>query len=364
MSVASFPLSLQSTQKYQGPNRPQEPKEPFPYKAEAVKIQNADVTLDGTLTIPEGQGPFPAVILIHGSGPNDRDETVFSHKPFLVLADYLTRKGIAVLRYDKRGTHQSTGNYKASTSVEFASDASKAFEYLKTRPDIDGKNIGLLGHSEGGVVAPMVAAQNDDVRFIVMMAGSVIPGDEILLSQVKALGKGAGESAAGIENDLAIARETYAIVKAEKDDNVAITKIKAMRKSLNAPEYKVTGKLKASDQSQLDGQLKMMVSPWYRFFISYDPRAALAKVDCPVLAINGDHDVQVDAQANLPEIKKALDAGGNKDVTEVTMPGLNHLFQTCKTGLPSEYSSIEETMSPKALQTIGDWITEHVKTKS
>jgi len=359
-SGASLPLTMAASAGYKGPNRPQEPKPPFSYKCEDVKVANGDVSLAGTLTIPEGTGPFPAVVLIHGSGSHDRDETIFSHKPFLVLADYLTRRGIAVLRYDKRGAGKSTGDAKAATSKDFASDAQKALEFLKTRPEIDGNKIGMIGHSEGGVVAPMVAAQCDDLHFIVMMAGSVLPGDQILLSQVQALEAGQGEKQQEIDHSLAIAKETYAIVKSESSDAEAISKIKAMRKRLGAPEHKSAAKNAAGD-ARLEADLKIIVSPWYRFFISYDPRIVLEKVHCPVLAINGDRDTQVNAQTNLSEIKTALEKGGNKDVTEVVLPGLNHLFQTCKTGLPAEYASIDETIAPKALQTIGDWIDSKVK---
>ncbi len=360
-SGASLPLNLTPINGYKGPNRPQEPKPPFPYKCEDVAIADGDVCLAGTLTVPLGKGPFPAIILIHGSGPNDRNETIFSHKPFLLLADYLTRRGIAVLRYDKRGVGKSTGDAKSATSKDFAADAQKVLESLKTRPEIDGAKIGLLGHSEGGVVAPMVATQCDDVHFIVMMAGSVLPGDEILMYQVQGLSEGHGEKQQENDRSVAIAKETYAIVKSESDDDKAIAQIKAMRKRLGAPEYNSAAKRDAADQGRVEAELKKIVSPWFRFFLSYDPRIILEKVRCPVLAINGDRDCQVNAKTNLAAIKTALEKGGNKDVTEVVMPGLNHLFQTCKTGLPDEYAQIEETISPKALQTIGDWIDSKVK---
>jgi uncharacterized protein len=356
---SAYPLNFQLTDRYHGPNRPQEPKEPFPYKTEAVKIESGSVTLPGVLTVPEDKGPYPAVILIHGSGPLDRDETMFSHKPFFLLSDYLTRRGIAVLRYDKRGFAKSTGDYKACTSEDFAADVLKAIEFLKARPEIDGKKIGLLGHSEGGFIAPMVASKCGDVHFIVMMAASALPGDQILLSQLKAIGTGQGEKQEAMYKSIELAKETYAIIKSENNNDQAIEKIKAMRKRLNASEYQVTGNQKAAQDGHVETSLKLMTSPWYRFFLSYDPRPSLAKVHCPVLALNGDRDTQVIAQANLDAIKTALQKGGNKDSTEIVMPGLNHLFQTCKTGLPEEYASIEETVSPKALQVIGDWIIAH-----
>lgn len=353
---ASYPLDLSRVDKFQGPRRPQTPTAPFPYRTEAVTFNNASVSLSGTLTLPEGSGLFPALILIHGSGPLDRDETMFLHKPFLVLADYLTRRGIAVLRYDKRGFAKSTGDYKAATTEDFASDVEQAVGYLKTRSEIDQHKIGLLGHSEGGVIAPLVASHCKDVSFIVMMAASVLPGDQILMSQVRALGLAQGEKLDDLDRTLAIAKESYAIIKSEPDNNKAIEKIKAMRKRMQAPEYSAAKDQKSAMEGHVETSLIQMTGPWYRFFLSYDPRSALAKVQCPVLALNGDKDTQVIAQDNLDAIKTAVEKGGNKSAQEILLPGLNHLFQTSKSGLPSEYSSIDETISPNVLQIIADWI--------
>lgn len=360
----SMPLVVHRTEKYQAPNRPQEPKPPFPYRCEDVQIKSGDNTLAGSLNLPEGKGPFPAVILLHGSGPQDRDETILGHKPFLLLADYLTRRGIAVLRYDKRGCGKSSGVYAQSTTKDFAADAENALAFLSAQPDIDRDRIGLLGHSEGGVVAPMVASDSDAVHFIVMLAGSVLPGDEILLGQIGGLSRDQ-DSEDELTKRLELAKRTIAIVKSEPDNDQAIKKIKAMRKSLNAPEYEAAsnaarleaGANEADQTSQhLDMQLKAITSPWYRFFLSYDPRPALTRVKCPVLALNGDHDIQVLPDPNLQAIEAALRAGGNKQLTTMKLPGLNHLFQQCKTGLPAEYAAIEQTMSPDVLKIIGDWI--------
>jgi hypothetical protein len=356
-----FALTLQRVDTYHGPNRPQEPKPPFPYKSEDIKFENGSVTINGTLTVPEGSGPFPAVVLVHGSGPHDRDETIFLHKPFLVLADCLTRHGIAVLRYDKRGCGKSTGDYNAATIRDFASDAAKAVAFLQTRPDISAKKIGLIGHSEGGVVAPMVAVENPQVDFIVMMAGSVFPGDIILLGQVKALAESQKAAKETIDKDLEVSRQTYAIIKKEKDDDKAIAEIKALHVRLDASESAWTGSEKEAFAKKQDAQLRFMVGPWYRFFLSYDPRPTLEKVRCPVLALNGDKDTQVIAKDNLDAIKTCLAKGGNINLTIVELPGLNHLFQTCQSGYVGEYASIEETMSPKVLQTIVEWIDARVK---
>lgn len=379
---AALPISLSQVESYVGPRRPQEPKPPFPYKCEDVQFKDGDAVLSGTLTVPAGGAAgvgaasdpgsalgagsvstaderasartYPAVVLIHGSGPHDRDETIFSHKPFLLLADYLTRRGIVVLRYDKRGCGKSTGNIKAATTKDFSDDALAAVEFLKTRAEVDESRIGLIGHSEGGVIAPCVAGQSSDVHFIVLMAASALPGDQILLSQVRALSR--DSSKAELAKNLEIASSTYAILKAEPDNAKAVEQIKAMRKRLGAPEYTSSGQLQQAAQQELNAGLPAMTSAWYRYFISFDPREALAKVKCPVLALNGELDSQVPASQNLAAIKSSLEAGGNKNLTVVTLPGLNHLFQHCKSGLPGEYASIEETISPSVLKQIGDWI--------
>ena len=357
-------LNLNAIEKYVGAHRPQEPKPPFPYKVQELSIPSAGNQLAATLTMPPGKGPFPAVVLIHGSGPHDRDETLLEHKPFLLLADYLSRHGVAVLRYDKRGCAKSTGHYKESSSKDFAADALSALQFLKTRSDIDASKIGLLGHSEGGLVAPMVASETPDVHFIVSLAGTALPGDQILMAQVKGLDALHAAPEKGQDESIDIARETYAIIKAEPDNKIAIEKIMEMRKRLKAPEYALPAAAQSVALGQLEESLKLMTGAWYRYFLSFDPREAWSKVHCPVLALNGSRDLQVVATENLPEIKAALKKGGNEDYTEVVFPGLNHLFQTCKTGAPSEYAQIEETMSPVVLSTISDWISKKTGAKS
>ncbi len=325
--------------------RPQNPVKPYPYREEEVAYRNraAGIELAATLTIPQGKGPFPAVVLIVGSGPHDRDESLMGHKPFLVLSDYLTRKGIAVLRADKRGTAKSGGNFAAATTADFATDTEAAVEYLKTRPEAAPHKIGLIGHSEGGEIAPMVAARNPDVAFIVLMAGPGVPGDEILVAQTLLIFEAGGLSHEAAEKNAATEREVLALVKTQKDDA-------GIEKSLRA---KLAGTI---PEAQLGAEIHELSSPWFRYFISYDPAPALRSVKCPVLALNGEKDLQVPPKLNLPEIRKALEAGGNKNFEVDEMPGLNHLFQTAKTGSPNEYAEIEETMSPVALEKIASWI--------
>ncbi len=354
-------LNLKQSEGYQGPKRPQEPHKPFPYRSDDITFKSGGIDIAGTLTIPQGKGPFPAIVLIHGSGPHDRDETIFSHKPFLLLSDYLTRRGIAVLRYDKHGCGKSKGDYKTSNSETFAVDAQNAIEFLKSKPEIDAKKIGLLGHSEGGLIAPMVAAKSNDVHYIVSLAGSALPGDEILISQVKALGKGEGSSAEHIDKSIDVAKKTYAIIKAEADNQKAIEKIKEMRKQENTEEYQLSDEKRKQAEATIDGGFKAITSPWYRFFLSYDPAQAWSNVHCPVLALNGEKDMQVVADENLSAIKSALQKANNQNLTEIKFPGLNHLFQNCKTGLPAEYAKIEETMSPTVLKAIADWVEKTTK---
>jgi uncharacterized protein len=327
--------------------RPQDPKKPYPYSEEQVTYQNksAGITLAGTLTLPPGKGPFPAVLLIAGSGHNDRDESLMGHRPFLVLADYLTRKGIAVLRVDKRGVAKSGGNYLTATTADFASDAEAGVAYLKSRPEIARRKIGLIGHSEGGSIVPMIAARNPDVAFIVMIAGTGVSGLEILVEQSTILSEASGKSHEEALRNGAKEREILTLITQEKDEAV-------LEKTLRE---KLAGDVPAG---QLDAQIKQITSPWIRFMLVYDPATELRKVKCPVLVLNGDKDVQVLASQNLPPIKKALEAAGNKDFEIDELPGLNHLFQTAKTGQPSEYPEIEETMSPVVLEKIASWILQ------
>jgi pimeloyl-ACP methyl ester carboxylesterase len=326
-------------------SRPQEPKRPYPYRDEDVTYDNptANIKLAATLTVPRGKGPFPAALLITGSGPQDRDEAIMGHKPFLVLADYLTRRGIAVLRADDRGIGKSGGDFAPATSVDFATDAQAGVAYLKTRKEIDPHKIGLVGHSEGGIIAPMVAARNRDVAFIVLLAGTGIPGDRIVVDQVRMMAAASGMTGDRLAELTARHREIVEIFKSEKNEAIFAQKVRD----------RMTGKL---SEVEINTAIARAKGPWARYFIEYDPAPALRKVTCPVLALIGEKDTQVSATDNLPAIRAALQASGNKDFETVELPGLNHLFQLAKTGAPAEYGQIEETMSPKALEKIVSWI--------
>jgi uncharacterized protein len=348
--------------------RLQEPKPPYAYYEQEVFFLNEKhrIRLAGTLTLPQHEGPVPAVVLITGSGPQDRNEAMFGHMPFLVLADHLTRLGIAVLRVDDRGVGKSTGSFDEATSQDFAADALAAIEYLKTRKEIAHGKIGLLGHCEGGLIAPMVAAQSRDVAFVVMMAGPGLKGDQIVLGAGGADCKDGWVSDELVAENRAAQERIFAIVKQEKDLGVADTKIRkeaevfrdiAARIKTEAPESKK--KIAETVAAAIESQTELYLSRWFRFYLMYDPRTALMKVKCPVLAINGERDIQVPAKENLEAIRQALESGGNKDYTVLMLPNLNHLFQTAETGAISEYEQIEETLSVLALDTVSNWILKH-----
>ncbi len=363
-SSMSLPLELKKIDKVEELKRPQEPKPPFPYNVEEVSYENktAGIKLAGTLTFPKAKGPFPAVLLITGSGPQNRDEELFGHKPFLVIADYLTRRGIAVLRVDDRGIGKSTGKFSSATTEDFAGDVLAGVEFLKSNKNINPKEIGLIGHSEGGLIAPMVAVKSNDVAFIVLMAGPGLPGDQILLKQVQLINKLEGLPDAEIKRSLALSKETYNIIKEGKDSSETAAELhKAYNDYYNSLDEKEKAGM-GDPNVLLKKELKTIMSPWFKFFISYDPVPTLEKVKCPVLALDGSKDVQVPPKEDLEAIKKALEEGGNKNFETLELNGLNHLFQTAETGSPSEYGKIEETISPKALKVIGDWILKVVGT--
>lgn len=324
--------------------RPQMPVAPFPYRSEDVSYASSGNTIAATLTLPKGKGPFPAVVLISGSGPHDRDETLMGHKPFWVLADALTRRGIAVLRADKRGVGKSTGNLATATTLDFADDAEAGFNYLLTRPEIDARRVGLLGHSEGGDIAPMVAARNAKVAFVVLLAGPAIPGDQLIVEQTRALALASGAPQQVAEKSADAEAKLVAIVKSDKP---AAERDKALRDALSS--LGLSG-------DKLETTFKALTSPWYVEFLRYDPATSLSKLKVPLLALYGDKDLQVPPAVNVPALKKILDAAGDKQYETEVFPGLNHLFQTAKTGLPSEYGEIEETIAPEVLKKIGDWI--------
>ena len=347
--------------------RPQDPVKPYPYTSENVHFTNIkadNIKLAGTLTLPKNVENPPVVVLISGSGPQNRNEEIkaFNHRPFLVWSDYLTRHGIAVLRFDDRGVGESEGTQKDATSADFATDTQAAFDYLKTRGDvIDTKKIGLMGHSEGGLIAPMVASTNKDVAFIIMLAGPGVDGAEVLLSQSKRAAELAGENNKNIELNQKLSKHVFQMVKKEADLSQLSTDIIKYLTQEKQKYPKILGK--DLSEQQIKQQAQTVSSPWMTYFIRTNPTEFLEKVTCPVLAINGGLDFQVIVDLNLPPIEKALIKAGNKDVTVKEFKGLNHLFQTADTGALNEYSKIEETVSPIVLKTVSDWIVNRFNKK-
>lgn len=338
--------------------KPQEPTKPFPYYTEDVSFINAkeNIALAGTLTLPKKEGTFPAVILISGSGQQNRDSEILGHKPFLVLSDYLTRNGIAVLRYDDRGVGQSKGDPTLSTSADFANDAAAAIAYLRTRPEIDLKKMGVIGHSEGGMIAPMLAANDKKIAFLVLLAGTGVAGDVLLVDQNYQIGKLSRMTPEQLNEAKISNQKIYNILKSDAELNVVKNNL---RTHFQADIDRNNADEKSSEQDMADAlqqQIESIATPWIRFFLKHNPQDDLKKVKCPVLVLNGEKDIQVSAILNTEGITKALNEGGNKKVTTTIFPGLNHLFQHCKTCTVDEYAQLEETFAPEVLKTITDWI--------
>jgi pimeloyl-ACP methyl ester carboxylesterase len=354
---AALPLELEKTARPPVTTaRPQEPKRPLPYEELDVSVENraAAITLACTLTEPRGKGPFGAVVLATGSGPQNRDEALMGHRPFLVLSDEITRKGVAVLRCDDRGVGKSTGTFAKATTFDFADDTLAEVRALQSRSEIDRAHVGVAGHSEGATVAAITAAKSKDVAFIVLLAGPALPGDQVSNLQRAWFERAAGETAQTIAATKAKWDAAYAVIKAEPDDAAATKKLRALYDGLSASDREQLG-----GPAGFDAMARELLSPWWRAFIALDPRTFLAQATVPVLALNGQLDIQVEPNANLPEIKKAL--AYDHDATVREMPGLNHLFQTARTGAMSEYGEIDETISPAVLTLVSDWIAHHAR---
>lgn len=326
--------------------RPQTPTKPYPYREVEARYDNparAGVTLAGTLTLPPGTGPFPAVMLITGSGPQDRDETILGHKPFQVVADDLTRRGIAVLRVDDRGTGGSTGAGQADTSVDYASDVDAGLAWLRARSDIDPGRIGLIGHSEGAVIAPMVAAHDPSVAFLVLWAPPAVRGREVVVEQVRALNLAAGAPPEAVARSVAVQGAILDAIMAAPDPRIALEEATKVTRAAGVEP----------------SQLTSMVQPWYLYFLAHDPAGPLRAAKVPVLALLGGKDRQVTPEQNLEPLRAAL--ASNPKAQIAVLANLNHLFQTAKTGAVDEYGQIEETIAPVALKKIGDWVIAQVE---
>ncbi|MDI9311511.1 MAG: alpha/beta fold hydrolase [Limnohabitans sp.] len=327
---------------------------PFSYYTEDVFFKNikANITLAGTLTLPKQNGIYPVVILITGSGRHNRDEEMFGRKPFLIIADYLTRNGVAVLRYDDRGVAKSEGDFNKATSADFADDVASAVAYLKTRPEFNTQQIGLIGHSEGAMIAPMVAAKSKDVSFIVMFAGLGINRGDLILIQKELIDRQGGTPESVIQNSKKVNAKLVDLVKKSTNDSTLYKKL--MKEASNA--YKADSTIEFLLEQSYTDIAGILSSPWVKYLIRYNPKSDLQKTTCPVLAVNGEKDLQVPPALNLSAIEQALKKGKNKNYTVKQLPGLNHLFQESATGLPEEYFTNPQTFSPKALEEISNWI--------
>lgn len=352
-----YDLELKKGAKPVEQKRPQEPKPPYPYREEEVKFMNTveNFSLAGTLTLPQGEGPFPAVVLISGSGQQDRDETINNHKPFKVIADHLTRNGIAVLRYDDRGVGGSKGKTNNSTSLTNADDAEAAVNYLLQHPEINKKKIGLAGHSEGGLIAPIVASRNANIAFIVSLAGPGVRGYDLILRQSEDIMRVSGSSESEITETVTSNGQLFRMAIAQPDQRkFAKEAMEWYSKDLDSKG--LTQEERKEKMAAFTQGLVSVNNPWMRYFLDTDPAQFWSAVKCPVLALNGEKDLQVSHEMNLPVIKTAVRKGGNRKVKTVLLPGLNHLFQTTETGSPNEYGKIEETFSPAVLELMTTWI--------
>jgi len=361
----SLPLELVKAKASELPSlrRPQTPKPPFPYRQEEVSIRHGggelspvgSITLAGTLTRPEGEGPHPAVVLVTGSGPQDRDETLLGHKPFAVIADHLTRAGLAVLRYDDRGVAKSTGDFASATSFDLAQDAEAAWRFLRGQKGIDAERCGILGHSEGGLIAPLVAARQPEVAFVVLLAGPAVDGRAILELQSRKIALAAGADPARVERDAKLSARLYDVLLGEGELNARRAQAEQLlvEHIQTLPPAELGGLDPATVAKQ---RVASLTSPWFMAFLRHDPGPTLRQLKCPVLALNGELDLQVDPGQNLPVLARELEAGGNPDYTLIKLHKHNHLFQRCQTGAISEYAQIEETCSPQTLRTLSDWL--------
>lgn len=337
---------------------------PANYSAHDVAFDNAGagVRLAGTLTTPAGPGPFPAVVLVTGSGPQNRDEEILGHKPFLVIANYLAERGIASLRYDDRGVGSSTGNFQTATTLDFADDAQAAVDFLSTQARINPKQLGVIGHSEGGIVASILGARSETragdpkLAFLVLLAAPGVPGNQLLLMQNSALGRALGMSEAQITIANEINSELYSIALSQGNQADLRERIFDVLSRSMSGSVEFSKDQKDAQKIQFSVVADELLSPWMRTFLSLDPAEYLKKIAIPVLALDGTRDLQVPAEENLAAIKIALESMDKNSVTTVAFEGLNHLFQHATTGLPAEYAQIQEDFAPEVLNEMGDWI--------
>ncbi len=365
---SNLPLDLKHVLKETELNRPQTPKPPFNYNVDSVEYDNADKTvhLAATLTYPKTKGPFAVAVMITGSGLQDRDETIFEHKPFAVIADYLTKNGIAILRVDDRTKGKSKGDVVHATSADYANDAMTSIQYLLTRNEINKKKIGVIGHSEGGFISPMIYTKWPQLSFIISLAGTGVSGTEILLKQQTDVLKPLVSNAA-YESFYSLTKQTLQTIHDNENDSVILDKSKKIFADWKAGlKDSISIQLNvnmATPEMYANRQVKPELQAWLKYFITTEPDQFWCKVKCPVLALNGEKDIQVYAEQNTTAIAASLKKAGNKNVTVKIFPGLNHLFQHCTKCTVNEYGELEETFSIAALETMNNWLQQNVVKK-
>lgn len=364
-----LPLTLRRLAEPFALARPQEPRPPFPYDSREVAFPNeaAGIRLAGTLAVPRGDGPFPAVLLVTGSGPQDRDESLMGHEPFLVLADHLARRGIASLRFDDRGVGSSEGSFAAATFSDLASDAAAGVAFLAAQKEIvDRDALGVVGHSEGGLSAPRVATRHEEVDFLVLLAPPGVPMESVVLRQARDTLRWRKLDDALIERAMAEQAATLAVIRGSDGagEELAV-KLRKRAESLGDRFSAAERALLGLDPASLERQIAEGTTPWFRSLLREDPALYLRQLgDVPVLALFGGKDVQVPAEVHAPAVEAALAAAGNRDVEVRVLPDLNHLFQHAGTGSPAEYGTIEETFAPEALDLVADWVAERFQGRS
>ena len=364
----AFPLNLKKTGRVSKLNRPQVPQPPFPYREENLSYYNRDrsIRFGATLTLPEGKGPFPAVVLISGSGAQDRNSNLLGHPLFLVLADHLTRNGFAVLRFDERGVGETSGVFSGATSEDFAGDVEAAVDYLLTRHEVDRSRLGLIGHSEGGMIAPMVANKRKEISYLVLLAAPGVPNIELMAAQNEAIARSAGVSDQAAEQIPLLFRSVAGLIIASRDTEEAKTKTRDfLREWIKDKDAAILTQLRLADEEKreeyVNGMAEQLHAPWFRFFVAYDPTPGLRNLSGKVLAINGTRDLQVIHSQNLPAIEAALKKSRVTRFLVKELEGLNHLFQQCRECTLQEYGKLEETFSPVALETISGWLNKEIK---
>lgn len=371
---AAFPIEMKKSAGNNGAaavqNRPQTPVPPFPYESKDVTYHNANhsIQFGATVTKPFGAGPYPAVLLITGSGPQNRDEELFGHKPFAVIADDLARRGFLVLRVDDRGVGQSTGDHRSATSRDFADDVKAGLAYLRSLPEVDKKKIGLLGHSEGGMIAQMVGAEDKDLAFLVMLAAPGLPVTELMTLQNEAVMLSAGVQKEAVKEYSGLYRQlvnAIAFAPADGAEKLATTIVNNWTKKTPKEIVVATTGIsdEASKQKWVGSFSKQLTNPWFHYFLKYNPDDYLRKLKAKVLALNGDKDVQVTSSPNLAGLRASLKKSNSPHYDVVALEGLNHLFQRCQKCTVQEYGELEETMAPAALEAIGTWLVKEIKNK-